>query len=252
MASLLSVNPHRASFHMDNPFPFLPHENDDEDEITFRPKSFSGPPSRHIIDGSTIEQLADGRAQDRPKTFSRTISKRIVDGSTIEQLADGGAQNSFFVTVPKQDSPKKPTGQLTDNADANNAILNSKITNHHLQPPVKRQRPARFTARKAENKTENISLSQENESLAAPTEPTVPSQLQTCLVCSEDFAELKISIPAAGACSHKTKTCGDCSSSWIASQIETVGWDQIRCPECPRLLSYGDIKSAASNEVFQK
>jgi hypothetical protein len=100
--------------------------------------------------------------------------------------------------------------------------------------------------------TQTTSPTSDSTTSVPESEPILPPILQSCVVCAEEFEEPKVSIRTAGSCSHRTKTCGDCFSSWVASQIETVGWDQIRCPECPRLLSYDDIKSATTEEVFQK
>jgi hypothetical protein len=220
MATLLSVPHHRASFGISEGFSFF-QDQDEEDEVVFRPKSFSGP-----------------------------TPSRVVDGASIEQLADNRDQSSFFLTIPSLGSAKGSSESLEASSSINRGILRSKFTNYHRQPPAKRQRPARLQAGKADTESNDKSPSSESTISQAVAKLPVPPKLRPCAVCSEEFPEIEIAVRAAGGCNHRTKTCGDCSSSWIASQIETVGWEHVRCPECPRLLSYDDIKSAASKDVF--
>jgi hypothetical protein len=195
----------------------------------------------------------DEEVVDRPRSFSGSLPQYLVDGASIEQLADNRAGKSFLLVPSPTISHKKPTEVRNDYPSSSPTILRSKFTNHHRQPPRRRQRPTEITPAKTEEEiTEPITPLPESASSDILSVIPEPPKIQYCVVCSENFTTPEIVVRAAGGCTHRSRTCGDCSSSWIASQLEIMGWENVRCPECPRLLSYDDIKSSASEQVFQR
>ncbi|ORY60166.1 uncharacterized protein BCR38DRAFT_55222 [Pseudomassariella vexata] len=79
----------------------------------------------------------------------------------------------------------------------------------------------------------------------------VPST-ETCIVCSEDKRASEMPRRVTEACEHEAQTCKDCVSQWIVSSLDTVTWDRLRCPECPKLLRFEDVRQFASPEVFDR
>jgi hypothetical protein len=189
----------------------------------------------------------------RPKSIAGSSPQHIVDGASIEQRADNPARSSILSVPSPSILHKTSTKDRDEYPSSSPTILRSKFTNHHREPPKRRQRPAKLTAEKTGEETaETVLPSPESTTPDLLYLKLEPREIQYCSVCSEDFTAPETVVRAAGGCSHRTKTCGNCTSLWIASQLETVGWEYVRCPECPQLLSYDDIRLSASKQVFHR
>lgn len=82
--------------------------------------------------------------------------------------------------------------------------------------------------------------------------PLPASPRHECLVCGDTKAVLDFPPTAPSSdCSHRPNTCTDCLESWLASEIDGKGAvPEIKCPECPSLLRYIDLRRWASPETF--
>lgn len=78
------------------------------------------------------------------------------------------------------------------------------------------------------------------------------SRTRDCAVCGE--ATLIIELPSLSSCPHDAQTCRDCYATWIVSQLENNGWQQVKCPgtTCKINLEYEEIKAYATKEVFER
>ena len=78
------------------------------------------------------------------------------------------------------------------------------------------------------------------------------SRTRDCAVCGE--ATLIIELPSLSSCSHKAETCSDCYKTWIVSQLEGNGWQEVKCPgpTCKITLQHEEIKAYATKEVFDR
>jgi hypothetical protein len=91
------------------------------------------------------------------------------------------------------------------------------------------------------------------------TKPELPERMrisrirQTCAVCKETrhIAHYSTWAPTT-RCKHPSQTCVPCMQKWIATCIETKGWDSCMCPECSEPLAYDDVKLFATQEVFAR
>ena len=75
---------------------------------------------------------------------------------------------------------------------------------------------------------------------------------QDCVICTETLPLSQF--PEAGvteSCSHESNTCLECVNRHIQSQLESRMWDQLKCPECPAILRYADIREYATEATFQ-
>jgi hypothetical protein len=75
---------------------------------------------------------------------------------------------------------------------------------------------------------------------------------ETCAVCGDDKRVSEMPQQITINCTHPTTTCKDCASQWIASSMDTVTWDRLRCPECPQILGYDDVRSLAKSFLFRR
>ncbi|KAH8675961.1 hypothetical protein BX600DRAFT_190897 [Xylariales sp. PMI_506] len=75
---------------------------------------------------------------------------------------------------------------------------------------------------------------------------------ESCVVCGDDKKVFEMPRQVTRACEHKPSTCRECAGQWIASSLETQSWDRLRCPECPQLLQFQDVRNLASQEVFNR
>jgi hypothetical protein len=79
----------------------------------------------------------------------------------------------------------------------------------------------------------------------------VHPKTQECSVCGDE-KPIKGEFPSriTAKCKHDVHTCKECLQAWITSQLDTVSWDMIHCPECKHHLKHKDVQKYAENEVF--
>jgi hypothetical protein len=73
-----------------------------------------------------------------------------------------------------------------------------------------------------------------------------------CPVCGNSSPVTKF--PLLADCKHPPQTCSTCYAKWVAIQLESSSWMDVRCPEtkCNVKMSYNEIQLNASFEVFQQ
>lgn len=78
------------------------------------------------------------------------------------------------------------------------------------------------------------------------------SRVCDCAVCGG--SALVIEMPSLSSCSHEAEVCGSCYASWITSQLEANGWQEVKCPgiSCKINLAYEEIQAYARREVFER
>ncbi|KAK5658795.1 hypothetical protein OQA88_1607 [Cercophora sp. LCS_1] len=85
----------------------------------------------------------------------------------------------------------------------------------------------------------------EDESwLLAPTE--------TCAICLDEKRITDMPIRITKGCKHKPALCKDCLKQWLQSSMERASWDRLKCPDCPELLKYSDVKRYAAKDTFDR
>ncbi|KAK6841964.1 hypothetical protein PG987_002824, partial [Apiospora arundinis] len=77
-------------------------------------------------------------------------------------------------------------------------------------------------------------------------------ETETCVVCSDEKGVSEFPARITKTCSHQPTTCGDCIGQWIASSMDSVSWDRLKCPECSGLLAFEDVRAFADPETFQR
>lgn len=75
---------------------------------------------------------------------------------------------------------------------------------------------------------------------------------ENCIVCGDDKRVSEMPWRITKTCEHQPNTCKDCIGQWITSSMDTLAWDRLKCPECPELLRFGDVRAFASREVFDR
>lgn len=85
--------------------------------------------------------------------------------------------------------------------------------------------------------------------------PALPSNLIECYICYEPlepstFAPIKIT----DSCDHlySKRCCLECLSCVIAAAIEEGDLTLLRCPLCPEMLSYDNVKEYGTEEIFER
>lgn len=77
-------------------------------------------------------------------------------------------------------------------------------------------------------------------------------QNETCVVCGDEKRLSELPARITARCGHPSVTCRDCAGQWIASSLETTGWDRLRCPDCSELLNFEEVRALASPEAFRR
>ncbi|KAH8900892.1 hypothetical protein GQ53DRAFT_740730 [Thozetella sp. PMI_491] len=64
-----------------------------------------------------------------------------------------------------------------------------------------------------------------------------------CTICIETKAHTEFLTAAiSSSCLHPPTVCRACVKASIKAQIETKGFDSVRCPECSEPMEYGDVE----------
>lgn len=77
-------------------------------------------------------------------------------------------------------------------------------------------------------------------------------ETESCAVCGDDKRVSEMPKRITKLCEHDPTTCKDCLSQWITSSMDTLAWDRLKCPECPELLQFEDVKAFAKRETFDR
>ncbi|KAI0159554.1 hypothetical protein GGR57DRAFT_428662 [Xylariaceae sp. FL1272] len=77
---------------------------------------------------------------------------------------------------------------------------------------------------------------------------------ETCSICADDkrVSEMPHKRLITAHCSHTATACNDCVAQWITSSMETVPWDRLKCPECPALFTFANVKKFATRDTFKR
>ncbi|KAI1397276.1 hypothetical protein F4819DRAFT_90970 [Hypoxylon fuscum] len=77
---------------------------------------------------------------------------------------------------------------------------------------------------------------------------------ETCIVCGDEkrVSEMPNRRRITAACQHDSSMCKECIGQWITSSMDTVTWDRLKCPECPQLLKFANVRAFATREIFEK
>ncbi|KAI0140018.1 hypothetical protein F4776DRAFT_571588 [Hypoxylon sp. NC0597] len=77
---------------------------------------------------------------------------------------------------------------------------------------------------------------------------------EECIVCSDEkrVSEMPNKRRITAACEHNSNMCKECVGTWIASSLDTVTWDRLKCPECPQLLKYENVRAFATRQIFER
>ncbi|KAL7628031.1 hypothetical protein AAE478_002227 [Parahypoxylon ruwenzoriense] len=77
---------------------------------------------------------------------------------------------------------------------------------------------------------------------------------ETCTVCGDEkrVSEMPNRRRVTAACEHDSLMCKECVGKWIASSMDTSTWDRLKCPECPQLLKFENVRAFATREVFER
>lgn len=75
---------------------------------------------------------------------------------------------------------------------------------------------------------------------------------ETCTVCTDDKKPTELPVQIASGCKHKPTTCRECLGQWIHSSLDTSTWDRLKCPECPELLKFNDVRRYAPIHDFRR
>ncbi|KAI1641203.1 hypothetical protein F4809DRAFT_216014 [Biscogniauxia mediterranea] len=77
---------------------------------------------------------------------------------------------------------------------------------------------------------------------------------ESCIICTEDkrVSEMPHRRRITKACSHDANMCKECVAQWITSSLETLRWDRLKCPECPQLLKFENVRAFATEDTFKR
>jgi hypothetical protein len=101
-------------------------------------------------------------------------------------------------------------------------------------------------------KTYGLELPWHLEDAFAAEEAWLLPATETCTVCSEDRKVTELPLRITSDCKHKPTLCKDCLGQWIHSSMDTLTWERLKCPECPELLKFDDVRRYAFREDFDR
>jgi hypothetical protein len=72
-----------------------------------------------------------------------------------------------------------------------------------------------------------------------------------CLSCWQPRRILEMPICVTSRCQHANEQCRECLRRAVKSRIE-IAFLRIRCPDCPELLEYADIRRLSAKETVDR
>ena len=83
-------------------------------------------------------------------------------------------------------------------------------------------------------------------------EKQASQQPRICMACSTEKDPTDYPQYVTERCVHTSDCCKGCLQTWVAAQLETKGWDHIKCPQCTKILQKQEMAQAASEAVFER
>ncbi|KAI1271044.1 hypothetical protein F5Y07DRAFT_406099 [Xylaria sp. FL0933] len=117
-----------------------------------------------------------------------------------------------------------------------------------------RRRPVSDGTRSHAGVTFEFQLSRDAGSAFVQAESWLLPLTEVCTICADDkrVSEMPTRGRITENCEHKATACKECVGQWIASSMETISWDRLKCPECPKILGFKHIETFASRDVFNR
>lgn len=108
--------------------------------------------------------------------------------------------------------------------------------------------------------TENLLLPQDSACDASSPPPfifnapaTRPNPTRQCPICATTRSVTRFPTHSpTSACKHDASVCRRCLRRWLAAQFETKAWNELKCPMCPSVLLYSDVREFASTDMFKR
>ncbi|RYP16719.1 hypothetical protein DL765_004955 [Monosporascus sp. GIB2] len=101
-------------------------------------------------------------------------------------------------------------------------------------------------------KTIEFAVSRKIEDSFVEAEAWLLPATETCTVCSDDKRISEMPRRITASCTHPVTICKECVGQWIASSLDALAWDRLKCPECPQLLSFEDVRAFAPPDAFER
>jgi hypothetical protein len=73
-----------------------------------------------------------------------------------------------------------------------------------------------------------------------------------CNVCGEKKKSSRFPKLITRRCTHPIKICKFCTRNWTTAQLESSGWNRIRCPECPELIEKDEMRDLSTTETYDR
>jgi hypothetical protein len=77
------------------------------------------------------------------------------------------------------------------------------------------------------------------------------NNLRSCIICAEDLPTNKFLKEITESCQHPVNICHKCLQQSIRVDLESRGWDVIRCPECRVAIQHADVQRCAMKQDFE-
>lgn len=73
-----------------------------------------------------------------------------------------------------------------------------------------------------------------------------------CAICMEQKRDDEMANQVTKLCTHKPRVCIKCLEHWIPSCLQMNGWERVNCPTCAEPMEFGDIKTHAKKDIFER
>ncbi|EME41140.1 hypothetical protein DOTSEDRAFT_55051 [Dothistroma septosporum NZE10] len=206
------------------------------------------------VDGDEVQEIIKHFEEDRRCDASPTDSG--IDMGGDERPVNKGKARALSV------SSRGTYHSIVDLEDtaAQEALRNAEDLELHRKQALAQVLGLEYKkVRQEEEDAKHARQLQEDERIAQELqdeEERIAAELASrreCVCCGDEKHVLDFPVkPATNVCQHVSTTCIDCMHSWLSSELDTKGCEDLKCPECPGILAYDSIHLLSNRSTSTK
>jgi hypothetical protein len=212
-------------------------------------------------DSASTESISEQSPRRRRSTrFSRNDTRGHGDGP--RRLSEKGPyvlreyRKIRSWDVSKLNSEFEALSMYCDEVEQNTQFsppsTTADIIEYNIQTIIKESMMLAYE-RRAEDRENRLYLYRDlSDQLFRLLNLVVIERQRDCTVCGDKKRSSRFPEIIARRCRHPVNVCKTCMRNWTTAQLESAGWNRIRCPECPEIIEKDELKDLSTRETYER